>query len=334
MFKKVIIIFAFSTIHFSSSVSGQSAMLKGKIIRALCIDPGNSNSFYAGLKGSKMGTGLVFNSKNPSTNWEILHDKKPISPHTSDIQTIAVSPVDPAIIWAGTWKNGLYKSSDAGLSWGRVSQFPVSDIRSLKFGNNNAQLIYAATSSHGIIKSTDGGASWELSKPAVIDDSFKFAWSIEVSPVNDKVIYAMTFSKGVYKSIDSGENWRKVLDLDGMVAWDLKIADDGQKLWLASSKSGADESKVFTSDDGGETWNSLIDVPQIGANQVNVLSIGGANIIFLGSWNDGAYVYESSKWQKIEAIDFETISEILINDQLIIFGSWGNGIYTIKNKWQ
>ena len=304
--------------------------LKGKIIRALGKSSTSPPIFYAGLKGGELGSALIYKSEDFGKTWFPLNNNKPISPYASDIQAISIANDSANSIYAGTWKDGLFKSVDNGKTWKKVLTAPSSDIRNIKMGIQNPLLIYASTSSFGVMKSTDGGETWKRNDPKTIGSTFKFAWSIELDEKNDTIVFAQTFNKGVWKSIDQGNSWKQTLDIKNKVCWDMKISKDSKTIWVASSKSRGSMSSIHYSRDQGETWNEIENVPQIGVNQINVIEREDKKIIIIGSWKNGVFILENEKWTKIEKIDFNVISEILLNNNELLIGSWGNGVYNIK----
>jgi len=189
-----ILIFVFVYQFVFAQIDSLKFGLKGEIIRALAKSPNSPNTYYAGLKGNLLGTGKVYKSEDSGKTWEVLNNDLAISPYTSDIQAIAISQDPQHTIYAGTWKDGLYKSIDDGQTWQKDHHFPSSDIRSIKTGRQNPLLVYAATSAFGVIKSTDGGQTWKRISPEMIDKTFKFAWSVEIDESNDATVYAQTFS--------------------------------------------------------------------------------------------------------------------------------------------
>ena len=302
--------------------------LKGKIIRALAKSPNTPNTYFAGLKGNELGTGMVYKSEDRGKTWKVVNNGLAISPYTSDIQAIAIARDTEQTIYAGTWKDGMYKSKDGGKSWQKDVHFPSSDIRSIKTGIQNPLLVYAATSAFGVVKSMDGGKTWKRNAPETIDQTFKFAWSVEIDENNDAVVYAQTFSEGVWKSVNQGETWTRILEAPEKVCWDLK--SQGSELWVAASKRGDDLSTLYHSKDTGTTWEEISDVPQNGLSQVNVIDVNGQRHIITGSWKGGVSIYKNQEWTKHEEVDFDSMSEILIQNQEVIIGSWGNGIYRLK----
>lgn len=301
--------------------------LKGKIIRALSVSPTSSSTYYAGLKGTKFGSALVYKSEDAGKSWNALNNGEAISPYAADIQAIAVARDAAHTIYAGTWKDGLFKSIDHGNSWQSVLSAPSPDIRSIKTGIQHPNLVYAATSNFGVMKSIDNGLSWTRNDPAAIDSTFKFAWSIEIDESNDNIVYAQSYSNGVWKSIDQGESWTQILAVDNKVCWDMKVSD--KSLWVAASKSRDSISIVHYSADQGNTWTEIADVPQVGVNQINVIEKNGNSTLFIGSWSGGIYMLKEKIWTKVEQVDFDTISEILLSPNGLLIGTWGNGIYEL-----
>jgi len=176
----------------------------------------------------------------------------------------------------------------------------------------------------------DGGATWIRSPPEVVDSTFRFAWSIEIDPHDDQIIYAQTFSDGVWQSSDQGETWKKILDTQGKVCWDMKISTNSDDIWVASSQRGDSTSAIYHTQDMGNTWTELPDVPQIGVNQVDVMEVNGEKKLVVGSWQDGVYMIEDGAWSKVEHVDHEGIAHILSDGHHVVIGSWGNGIYHIR----
>ena len=303
--------------------------LKGKIIRAFEQSSTATDTYYAGLKGASFGTGLVYKSTDAGITWHVLNNGNPIDPYVADIQAVAQSNLSEPILWAGTWKNGLFRSDDDGLSWRKDHTFPSSDVRSIRTGIQNPSLIYASTSTFGVIKSLDAGTTWHRIAPAIIDSSFAFAWSIEIDPSDDHTVYAQTFGSGVWRSTDGGESWTQILKAEGKVAWDMKISDNGD-IYVATSKRGDSESALHLSRDQGVTWIELLDVPQIGINQVNLINHADHKIVYVGSWQDGVHKLQNGTWSKVKQVDHAGIAHMLTHEQSLLVGSWGNGVYRVE----
>lgn len=118
-------------------------------------------------------------------------------------------PFDPQTIYAG-YQN-VWKSSDRGNSWTKISTFNSSGLTSLEVSRSNPLYIYAATAST-IYKTINGGASWTtVSYPLPGSASIT---AIEVCTTDPNKIW-MTRSGyisgiKVYKSIDGGGSWTNI----------------------------------------------------------------------------------------------------------------------------
>ena len=91
----------------------------GNRIAAVAGVPGDPSTYYAGA-----ASGGVWKSIDGGNRWTPVFDKQP----AAAIGSLAVSPSDPSVVWAGTGEawvirdsdvmgNGIYKSTDAGKTW-------------------------------------------------------------------------------------------------------------------------------------------------------------------------------------------------------------------------
>jgi len=281
-----------------------------------------------GIKGKTPGAGLVYSKKSNEKVWRVTNEGKALSPEVTDVQAVAI--VNDSIFLAGTWKNGFFRTQDAGASWYKLDSFPASDIRAIRISRSNHELIYASTVSHGIMKSTDLGNSWH---PYSADSLSKrlASWSMEVDPENASTPYTLTYANGILRTYDQGKNWEPILKHEGIMFYDLAISNrDPNKLWAV----GANDSigVIYTSDDQGKSWTMLSEIPEGSFNQV-ALTGNREEVLLVGSWNNGAFIHTHQGWSKLAAIAFETISGIYAHSDKISFFTWGNGVYEIGNAW-
>src|SRR5262245_11308317 len=81
-------------------------------------------------------------------------------PDGGGVTAIAIDPVHPDTLYAGTWTAGTWKSIDGGSDWTHASTgLPSSDVRDLALDPRTPTTVWAATGG-GIAKSVDGGQSW------------------------------------------------------------------------------------------------------------------------------------------------------------------------------
>src|SRR5215204_6523090 len=141
-------------------------------------------------------TGLFFKTTDSALHWNNNNTGL-----TEELNTLAVAPASPNIVYAGTFR-GTYRSIDAGATWTRT--FTLNDalptINALAVDPTNSSVVYAG--SQGVFKSTDGGNNWNISIPM---QSAIFR-TIVFDPVTPSTIYAGS-SAGLFRSTDNGSPW-------------------------------------------------------------------------------------------------------------------------------
>ena len=108
--------------------------------------------------------------------------RSPAAPMVSRgrVRALVVHPQDKNVIWAGAAMGGIWKSTDAGVTWRALDDFlPTLTITSLAIDPTNANVLYAGTGEiftllndgmtlrgqhrgAGILKTTDGGTTWSV----------------------------------------------------------------------------------------------------------------------------------------------------------------------------
>lgn len=116
------------------------------------------------------------------------------------------------LVLAGTYGNGIYRSSDDGINWSPSSEgLGYKIIYSLLISTDG--YIYAGGANGSISRSADNGASW-----LKVADIPPAVWSLVDDGVGN--IYAGT-NQGVFRSTDRGKNWSLVGQPTGWSAYSL-----------------------------------------------------------------------------------------------------------------
>jgi photosystem II stability/assembly factor-like uncharacterized protein len=138
-------------------------------------------------------------------------------------------------IYAGTEVNGVYASTDDGITWmarnAGIETYGVSSL--IKFQG----FILAGTFGGGVYRSSDGGVTW--SAPTTGNTLY-----VTSLVTNDPYIFAGAGSLGVYRSSDNGATWEQKLNVFGVGA----MCKSGNKIFESSSNYTG-----YTTDNG-ETW--------------------------------------------------------------------------------
>jgi photosystem II stability/assembly factor-like uncharacterized protein len=170
-------------------------------LNAVAIDPGDSQTYYAGVSGEN-GAGL-YKSADAGKTWTRVPSLSGIS-----VFCLAIWEKDRQVMVAGT-NRGVYRSGDSGESWDRISppgNYELQVVMSIAINPRNSAVIYAGTT-HLPWKTSDGGKSWHNIHAGMTDDSDVF--SIRIDQRNQERVYASACS-GIYGSSSAGESWTKL----------------------------------------------------------------------------------------------------------------------------
>ena len=224
------------------------------------------------------------------------------------INTIAVKPNDNSTWIVGTAGGGAYRTEDEGETWVSISEdfthLPVGDIA---YDPNNPETIYIGTGDlnisglvyvgNGLFRSTNGGDTWEN----IGLEETKIISKIIVNPDNSDELFVATMGnpfeettdRGLYRSNDGGETWDQILYLDGNAGIIDMVMDPNNPsvLYAAGwnrirtnfvSIASGDDSKIYKSTDGGDTWTVLSDgLPEEPMSRIGLqIWEGNSDVIF------------------------------------------------------
>ncbi len=206
------------------------------------------------------------------------------------------------ILYAAGVAGGIYKSSNAGLSWISISDdldnMAVVTLTQAANGDlyaGTGENMYAYTpgigsatspgmTGGGIYKSTDAGTTWtSLSATVPPANNNGSAWSavgsMGADPTNASRIYAGT-SGGLRRSDDGGATWSNPIGQGGL-ATDLAVATDGS-IWVNVG------GRTFYSSNGDDNnWTEIsknvagaTDLPRSNGRQKYAISPQDPNVIY------------------------------------------------------
>lgn len=149
-------------------------------------------------------------------------------------------------LYAVVYDQGLYRSTDFGLTWTLVNANPYPPgvipsqtmfLKVVAVNPANPQYIYAGYFCGGIAISEDGGQTW-VSATAGLPAEAKIM-DIVLVPGRPAVAYAGSFDSGVYYTTNGGETWTSLnAGLLNRAVHDLSLTEDGSVLYMASEGAG------------------------------------------------------------------------------------------------
>jgi photosystem II stability/assembly factor-like uncharacterized protein len=301
------------------------------------VDPLTPMTLYAGTS-----PGSVFKSVDSGENWNIVN----VGLTASYIESLAMVPpipgVDPAApntLYAGTWSDGVFKSTNDGEDWRAVNTglsnryVHILAIAPLLPGTDptTSVVLYAGTD-RGVFKSINSGENWgtvNTGLPATdVVNTLAIAPTLpEVAPVEPATLYAGT-EYGVFKSTNGGKNW--ITANTGLtVPTNVQIlAIDPLTPTILYAGTGYG---VFKSTNGGDDWNPI----NTGLTDSHLWTLAvdplAPTVLYAGTWNGGVFksIDGGEIWQEINAgltdSDIRAIAvDPLTTTTLYAGTAWGN----------
>lgn len=137
------------------------------------------------------------------------------------IQSIAVDPTSPSIVYAGTEAGGVLKSTDGGATWAPAAAGlgpGVANVQALLIDPTNPQAVLAGTLNDSVYRSSNGGASWS---PASVKTPDPDVSGLAFQPGSSRVFAATGL--GVAASTDGGASWADTSA--GLTEPDVKVVE-------------------------------------------------------------------------------------------------------------
>ncbi|HKC23435.1 MAG TPA: glycosyl hydrolase, partial [Thermoanaerobaculia bacterium] len=274
-----------------------SDLLGGMTFRSIGPYRGGRVTAVAGVRGDRLtyyfggSGGGVWKTSDGGSNWEPVSDK---DFKTGSVGAIAVSESDPNVVYAGMGESpirgnlshgdGVWKSTDAGLSWRNVGLRDSRQIARVRVHPVHNEVVWVAAQGHpwapneerGVYRTQDGGATWK--KVLGVDDRTG-ACDLALDPSNPRILYAAFWQvvrrpwelvsggpgSSLYRTTDGGDTWKKLTEGLPEEAWGrVGVAASGARpgrvfAMVEAAKKGG----LYVSDDSGEKWKQVNDEHKI-----------------------------------------------------------------------
>jgi photosystem II stability/assembly factor-like uncharacterized protein len=232
----------------------------GGQIGRIVVHPSNPDVAYAAVLGNMFGPNPergVYRTRDGGRTWEQVHA---ISNRTGAVD-ITMDPKNPDILIAGMWtterkpwtidsgstEGGLFKSSDGGATWRKLTQGLPANVMVGKIGVSisgaDSNRVYAQIEAGGDLggtyRSDDGGESW--TRTFTGRNLQQRAWyytHIYADPRDVDTVYGLNV--GAFKSTDGGRTFAG--------GW-VQSHSDYHDMWI----NPTDNTKIVVGNDGGAT---------------------------------------------------------------------------------
>ena len=258
-----------------------------KYIGKILVDPKNANTVLVGALGHYFGPNHergVFRSTDGGKTWKqtlYINDD-------TGVVDLARDPTHPQVVYAAAWQvrnwpwlsyfqpnngpgSGIYKSTDDGVTWHRLTGrgWPEGDLSRIGLAVASNGRVYAVVDASaasgniphvaskdegGLYRSDDGGVTWTRASGEDWLENDYFG-RITVDPTNPDIVYAS--GQSIRKSTDGGKTWHVFKGAPG--------GDDYHFIWINPLHpdhiiAGVDQGTTV-SVDGGKTWSSWYNQP-------------------------------------------------------------------------
>jgi photosystem II stability/assembly factor-like uncharacterized protein len=254
----------------------------------LVLSPADQKTLY-------LGTQYVMKTVDGGLHWETVspdltgsshdardtrhkEDKKPQGPPTVEnakhagygvVFTIAPSPLNRDLIWAGSDTGLIHLTRDGGKNWKDVTPPALSDwskISLIEASHFDPAVAYAAVDrgrlddqTPYIYRTRDYGATWQLVTNGIAAHAFLRA--VREDPQSKGLLFAGT-EFGVYASFDDGDHWQSVqlnLPVTGVRDLtihgdDLVIATYGRSFWILDNITPLRQLQEFDARRASAPW--------------------------------------------------------------------------------
>lgn len=248
----------------------QPSMLASAKINAIAVHPKNKCVVYA-VSGN-----VVVKTVDCARTWaKVFEDTR----GDVAINTIGVDAFNPAIIYLGTSKGDVIKSTNDGASWGTLKVLS-SSIVAMPIDPFDSRILYAATRSNGVWKSTDAGANWmDVSGEMNNRDGAKEIFGLYPDrSKRDSYVVVSTF--GLMRTVDAGSHWDiiRLLTPSGQarIYGFAMNPGNGLEMYYATATI------FYKSTDGGAHWTTKR-LPTTRVGNVLLVDAKSPNVIYLGT---------------------------------------------------
>jgi photosystem II stability/assembly factor-like uncharacterized protein len=218
---------------------------------AIAVDPNNANTVIA-VFGGDFGGGEVWVTTDGGDSWMDRSAGLPGNPLNAVVYDGTRLLVGGGLLF-GSQFVGLYESLNLGVTWTPLHDgtWPILVVEDIAVDPDDAATIFVAIDGGGVNRTTDNGATWQIG----IGNSQALAGrSIRFQPGNSQELFLGTSSLAVFRSTNSGDTF--VQSSEGISELDL-FSIDANPLnpdEIAVAFQGANNGGVFSSSDGGSSW--------------------------------------------------------------------------------
>lgn len=305
---------------------------RSEAIVVIALHPSNPNILYVATND------YIYKSRDAGHTWENLSHGM----SHSRVISMAIDPVYPATVYAGTKGDAVYKSYDGGQRWtslrAGLDDVTISSVvNQFVFDPADNTRIFAATTM-GVFETKNGGEQWQKRMEGMKEVLMVVTLSMDYS--RPDILYAGT-SGGVYKSINQGGRWEKVNN--GLVSPDelkssraLGVTVMAVDPFSPETVYAATLSGIYKSVNGGQSWNRIAQSLPDQMISAMVIDRATAGVLYVAS-REGVYksLDGGNTWKAMNeglvTRNVRSLAQSPIDAKILYVGTNGSGLYRSSN---
>ncbi|GMQ26090.1 hypothetical protein Aoki45_27720 [Algoriphagus sp. oki45] len=250
-------------------------------ISKIVVHPSNPDLVIVGGQGSPYGATDargIYRSEDGGESWEKVH----YVDENSGVSDLSMDMTNPRMIYAAYWDHrrfpwkvqsggpgsGIYKSSDMGKTWTKLSEGLPKGVMgkigiSVSRANNNIVWAIIEAEDGGLYRSNDAGKTWKLvNEDRLLRARSWYYMHILAHPTEPETVYIM--NAPLVESKDGGKTFVNLRTRHG----------DNHQLWINPKHPqymvNANDGGGNVSIDGGKNWSRQDNQPTAQFYRVNV----------------------------------------------------------------
>ncbi|MGH7232410.1 MAG: WD40/YVTN/BNR-like repeat-containing protein [Nitrospiraceae bacterium] len=314
-------------------VATASGCGRSDAIVVITLHPTNANIIYVATND------YIFKTRDGGQSWENL--SKGMS--HSRVISMAVDPVYPATLYAGTKGDAVYKSYDGGQRW--VSQRAGLDdvtitsvVNQFVFDPLDSNRLFVATTM-GVFETENGGELWQKRMDGMKE--VLMVVTLALDPTKPAILYAGT-SGGVYKTVNRGGRWEKANT--GLVSPELLKSSRALGVTMVEVDPHAPDtvyigtlSGLYKSTDAGQTWtrigqtlpDQMIITLLLDREMPGALYVAGREGVYRSE--DGGTSWNAMN-TGLATLNVRSLAQSPIDPKTWYVGTNGSGLYRSRNR--
>lgn len=242
-------------------------------IGKMVVHPANPELVYAAVLGNAFGASEdrgVYRSNDGGKSWERVF----FADERTGVADLSMDAKNPRVLYAGAWggaerkpwdlrsgheNGGVYKSTDGGDSWNRLTGgLPEGIVGKVGVAvspaNSNRVFALVEHEKGGLYRSDDGGDSWKLiNEDHMLWQRPWYYIHLTADPRNEDTVWVSNVL--LHRSVDGGKSFKPM----------MTAHPDNHALWINPQDSNlminGDDGGASVSLNGGKTWSTQRNQP-------------------------------------------------------------------------